>query len=219
MYLIAVLGFDERHVIRSLLRLGFKNVDVIYLVVPSGRITKQTEEAIKRITEVAKLANVSDVKVFEVDPLGFGSAVAKLRKLMIDLCSGGKDLVISLGGGMRVLIVETLVASLLVPKELSSHILIVVDLESGEGYIEVNISNILTISELKSDELQVLKYLLTKAPAGPTEISKTLGIPKTTVWKILKKLHAKGLVTKQYREYKAGDTGERLKELLIELLR
>jgi CRISPR locus-related DNA-binding protein len=219
MYLIAVLGFDERHVIRSLLRLGFKNVDVIYLVVPSGRITKQTEEAIKRITEVAKLANVSDVKVFEVDPLGFGSAVAKLRKLMIDLCSGGKDLVISLGGGMRVLIVETLVASLLVPKELSSHILVVVDLESGEGYIEVNISNILTISELKSDELQVLKYLLTKAPAGPTEISKTLGIPKTTVWKILKKLHAKGLVTKQYREYKASDTGERLKELLIELLR
>jgi len=219
MYLIAVLGFDERHVIRSLLRLGFKNVDVIYLVVPSGRITKQTEEAIKRITEVAKLANVSDVKVFEVDPLGFGSAVAKLRKLMIDLCSGGKDLVISLGGGMRVLIVETLVASLLVPKELSSHILIVVDLESGEGYIEVNISNILTISELKSDELQVLKYLLTKAPAGPTEISKILGIPKTTVWKILKKLHAKGLVTKQYREYKASDTGERLKELLIELLR
>jgi CRISPR-associated protein Csa3 len=219
MYLIAVLGFDERYVIRSLLRLGFKNVDVIYLVVPSGRITKQTEEAIKRITEVAKLANVSDVKVFEVDPLGFGSAVAKLRKLIMDLCSGGKDLVISLGGGMRVLIVETLVASLLVPKELSSHILIVVDLESGEGYIEVNISNILAISELKLDELQVLKYLLTKAPAGPTEISKILGIPKTTVWKILKKLHAKGLVTKQYREYKASDTGERLKELLIELLR
>jgi CRISPR locus-related DNA-binding protein len=219
MYLIAVLGFDERHVIRSLLRLGFKNVDVIYLVVPSGRITKQTEEAIKRITEVAKLANVSDVKVFEVDPLGFGSAVAKLRKLIMDLCSGGKDLVISLGGGMRVLIVETLVASLLVPKELSSHILIVVDLESGEGYIEVNISNILTISELKLDELQVLKYLLTKAPAGPTEISKTLGIPKTTVWKILKKLHTKELVTKQYREYKASDAGERLKELLIELLR
>ncbi|MCL7390328.1 MAG: CRISPR-associated CARF protein Csa3 [Thaumarchaeota archaeon] len=219
MYLIAVLGFDERHVIRSLLRLGFKNVDVIYLVVPSGRITKQTEEAIKRITEVAKLANVSDVKVFEVDPLGFGSAVAKLRKLIIDLCSGGKDLVISLGGGMRVLIVETLVASLLVPKELSSHILVVVDLESGEGYIEVNISSILTISELKLDELQVLKYLLTKAPAGPTEISKTLGIPKTTVWKILKKLHAKELVTKQYREYKASDTGGRLKELLMELLR
>jgi len=219
MYLIAVLGFDERHVIRSLLRLGFKNVDVIYLVVPSGRITKQTEEAIKRITEVAKLANVFDVKVFEVDPLGFGSAVAKLRKLIMDLCSGGKDLVISLGGGMRVLIVETLVASLLVPKELSSHILIVVDLESGEGYIEVNISNILTISELKLDELQVLKYLLTKAPAGPTEISKTLGIPKTTVWKILKKLHTKELVTKQYREYKASDAGERLKELLIELLR
>lgn len=219
MYLIAVLGFDERHVIRSLLRLGFKNVDVIYLVVPSGRITKQTEEAIKRITEVAKLANVSDVKVFEVDPLGFGSAVAKLRKLIMDLCSGGKDLVISLGGGMRVLIVETLVASLLVPKELSSHILIVVDLESGEGYIEVNISNILTISELKLDELQVLKYLLTKAPAGPTEISKTLGIPKTTVWKILKKLHTKELVTKQYREDKASDAGERLKELLIELLR
>jgi len=219
MYLIAVLGFDERHVIRSLLRLGFKNVDVIYLVVPSGRITRQTEEAIKRITEVAKLANVSDVKVFEVDPLGFGSAVAKLRKLIMDLCSGGKDLVISLGGGMRVLIVETLIASLLVPKELSSHILIVVDLESGEGYIEVNISNILAISELKLDELQVLKYLLTKAPAGPTEISKTLGIPKTTVWKILKKLHAKELVTKQYREYKASDAGERLKELLIELLR
>jgi len=219
MYLVAVLGFDERHVVRSLLRLGFKNVDVIYLVVPSGRVTKQTEEAIKRITEVAKLANVSNVEIFEVDPLEFGNAVAKLRKLLMDLCSGGKDLVISLGGGMRVLIIETLIASLLIPKELSSHISLVADLESSEGYIEVNIHNLLIISELRTDELQVLKYLLTKTSAGPTEISRSLQIPKTTVWKILKKLHNKGLVTKHNRDYKVSDIGEKVRDLITELLR
>lgn len=218
-YLIAALGFDERHVIKSLLRLGFKNVRGVYLIVPSSRTTKQSEDAIKRIREVAELAGVSVVEVFDVDPLEFEESVTKIRKLLMNLCAGGDEITISLGGGMRALVIETLIAALLVPRELSRGIKIVSDLETGEGFIEVQASDLMMISGLKADELLILSYILKKKVIGPTEISRDLNIPKTTAWKILNKLSSKGLLIKHGREYKLSDAGNRIALIASEIVK
>ncbi|MCS7109121.1 MAG: hypothetical protein RMH77_07165 [Sulfolobales archaeon] len=218
-YLIAVLGFDERHVIKSLLRLGFKNVNKIYLVIPSGRKTKQTDEAISRIREVSGLAGVTQVELFEVDPMDFGSTVSKLRRLLMDLSVGGEAITVSLGGGLRAMVIEVLIASLLVPPEVGGKINLVCDLETGEGFIEFSVLNILSISRLSYDELKVLSYLIEKDFVGPTIVSKDLDIPKTTAWKLLRKLYDKGYLIRRGREYKISDSGVKVGVIAKELVK
>lgn len=218
-YLIGVLGFDERHVIKSLLRIGFKNVNKIYLIVPSGRIVKQTEEAIKRIKEIAGLAGVDGIEIFEVDVLRFEESVAKLRKLLMNLCAGGDLVIISLGGGMRALVIETLIAALLIPIELSAYVRVVADLEGGDSYIEFNVSDVRMLAELNRDELTVLSYMGRRGPVGPTDISRDLGIPKTTAWKLLRKLSNKGFLLKHGREYVLSETGKKLSLMATEIIK
>lgn len=203
--------------IKSLLRLGFKNVRKVYLIVPSGRTTKQSEDAIKRIKEISGLAGVSAVEVFETDPLDFGGSVGSIRRLLMKLSAGREEVIVSLGGGIRALIIETLIASLLIPKELRDSIRIVSDLETGEGFIEMWASDILMVSELKFDELSTLSYLLKKGSVGPTDISKDLKIPKTTAWKILNKLSKRGLLNKLGREYKLSEIGKRIAPIASEI--
>lgn len=219
-YLVAVLGFDERHVIKSLLRLGFKNVRRVYLVVPYGRTGKQTEEAIKRIKEIAEMAGTGadGVKTLEVDPLNFSESVGKIRRLLMEMSAGCEEVVVSLGGGMRVLVLETLVASLLVPRELRGCVKIVSDLETGEGFVELWASDMLLASELKPDELLTLSYLLKRGSAGPTDVGRDLKMPKTTAWKILSRLSRRGLLTRLGREYRLSDVGVRVARVAAELV-
>ncbi|MEM1681092.1 MAG: helix-turn-helix domain-containing protein [Sulfolobales archaeon] len=221
-YLVAVLGFDERHVIKSLLRLGFKNVDGIYLVVPAGRITEQTRDAIKRIEEVAMLAGVdvnNQVKIVEVKPVDFGSTISELRRLLMNLSVGGEEITISVGGGFRAMVVEVLIAALLLPLEISRRVKLVCDLESGDGFIEFSVFDILSIYRLGYDELKVLSYLTRKEPAGPTQISREFSIPKTTAWKILKKLHKENYLVRDGREYKLSEIGRRIGVLASEIVK
>ena len=46
--LIASLGFDERHVIRNLLRIGFKGIKKIILLIPNWDINSRTKRAIDK---------------------------------------------------------------------------------------------------------------------------------------------------------------------------
>jgi len=218
-YLVAVLGFDERHVIKSILRIGFKNVIGLYLIVPSGRVVKQTEEAIRRIREIAGMAGVASVEVFEVDPLRFEEAVARLRSLLMKLCAGGVEVIVSLGGGMRALVVESLTASILLPRDMWRFLRIVSDLETGEGYVEFVLEDVMLINELRYEELMLINYVSERGSAGPTDISRDLSIPKTTAWKALNKLLGKGLLKKVGREYRLTDEGVRLSSIAREIVR
>jgi len=217
-YLVAVLGFDERHVIKSILRIGFKNVIGIYLIVPRGRVTKQTEDAIKRIKEIARMAGVNQVEIYEIDPLHFEESVAKLRSLLMRLCAGGEEVTVSLGGGIRAMVIEAIVAATLLPQNMRRYVRIVSDLETGEGYIEVVLADILLITELRYEELLIINYLKERGKAGPTDISRDLSIPKTTAWKLLNKLANKGVIEKEGREYKLTENGARLSKIAKQLL-
>ncbi|MEM1983567.1 MAG: CRISPR-associated CARF protein Csa3 [Sulfolobales archaeon] len=218
-YLIAVLGFDERHVIKSLLRLGFKNVNSVYLVVPSGRITRQTDDAVKRIKEVAGLAGVNRVELVEVEPVEFGSAVSKLRRLLMSLSVGEGFITVSLGGGMRAMVIEMLVATLLLPSDIGSRVNLVCDLETGEGFIELSVFDIISFTQLSYDELKVLSYFIMKGSVGPTQISKEFNIPKTTAWKLLKRLYEKGYLLKDGREYRLSENGKRVGVIASDMIK
>ena len=196
--IVAVLGFDERHVVRSILRLGFRNVDSIQLIVPDKQeMDRRTVEAINRIRKLANAAAVSRVETHKVDYEDFDKAVLQIADILASVTLGGSNTVLSLGGGMRVLVIEAYTAVLSMPEELRKYVKIVIDFETGEGYVEVK-PHIPSYRLLSKDEILILKEA-EKGEATPTEISKKLGIPKSSAWKKLAQMVKEGLLTKEAR--------------------
>jgi len=196
--IVAVLGFDERHVVRSILRLGFRNVDSIQLIVPDKQeMDRRTAEAINRIRKLANAAAVSRVETHKVDYEDFDKAVLQIADILASVTLGGSNTVLSLGGGMRVLVIEAYTAVLSMPEELRKYVKIVIDFETGEGYVEVK-PHIPSYRLLSKDEILILKEA-EKGEATPTKISKKLGIPKSSAWKKLAQMVKEGLLTKEAR--------------------
>ncbi len=214
-FIVAALGFDVRHVIRSILRVGFRNVLGIYLIIPSGDTAPPTMRAIDEIKKIAELANVQRIEIVAIDPLNLEESLMRIRKLLMDLSAGGNEIIISLGGGMRSLIIEILLSSITLPRDLLDNIRIVSDLESRDGYIEFVLADILAINELSNDLMRLIKYLGDKKETGPTEIAEELGIPKTTAWKMLNKLAALKFIEKTSKgHYRLTQKGERINRLI-----
>ena len=196
--IVAVLGFDERHVVRSILRLGFRNVDSIQLIVPDKQeMDRRTAEAINRIRKLANAAAVSRVETHKVDYEDFDKAVLQIADILASVTLGGSNTVLSLGGGMRVLVIEAYTAVLSMPEELRKYVKIVIDFETGERYVEVK-PHIPSYRLLSKDEILILKEA-EKGEATPTKISKKLGIPKSSAWKKLAQMVKEGLLTKEAR--------------------
>jgi len=196
--IVAVLGFDERHVVRSILRLGFRNVDSIQLIVPDKQeMDRRTVEAINRIRKLANAAAVSRGETHKVDYEDFDKAVLQIADILASVTLGGSNTVLSLGGGMRVLVIEAYTAVLSMPEELRKYVKIVIDFETGERYVEVK-PHIPSYRLLSKDEILILKEA-EKGEATPTKISKKLGIPKSSAWKKLAQMVKEGLLTKEAR--------------------
>lgn len=128
----------------------------------------------------------------------------------MSLSVGEGFITVSLGGGMRAMVIEMLVATLLLPSDIGSRVNLVCDLETGEGFIELSVFDIISFTQLSYDELKVLSYFIMKGSVGPTQISKEFNIPKTTAWKLLKRLYEKGYLLKDGREYRLSENGKRV---------
>lgn len=195
--IVAVMGFDERHVLKSLLRLGFRNVNEVHLITPAGRKDPRAEDAISRIRHVAEAAGVQQLKIHDIEYTDYRRAVFKIASILRSL-SIKDDVLISLGGGMRVLVIETLIASLSLPEELKRTIKVTVDSEAGPEYIEFK-PEIPKIPALTEEKLAILKETRMKGKITVKEVSTILSIPVSTAWKILNELLKAGCMAKEKR--------------------
>lgn len=205
-----MLGFDERHVIKSILRLGFRNVDSIHLIVPAGIVDKRTREAIKRIESLADAAGVARVVVHEINHTDFDEAALRVASILSAASEGGSETILSLGGGLRALVLEAYAAALSLPDEVRRHVKVVVDLETGEGYVEPSTAPP-KYRPLSDTELRILSKASEAGAVRPTEASKALRIPKSTAWKLLNNLVKEGLLEKKDRgSYSLTNWGQKL---------
>ena len=195
--IVAVLGFDERHVIKSILRLGFRNVDSVHLILPKKNEDRRAEEAVRRIKGLAEAAGVKNVKEYGIDYNDFDSAVLQIADLLASVTSGGYDTILSLGGGMRILVVEAYMAALSLPRKLRKYIKVAIDFETGEGFVEIE-PHTVSYRYLSDDEIEILEEA-EEGRATPARISKKLGIPKSTAWKRLSQMVEEGLLKKEKR--------------------
>jgi len=196
--LALTLGFDEKFAIRAFLRAGlsFGDKAVIFLAEPLD------ERAVKawRIVEdiVSKYFSGVNVETVKVNVSEFYSAVSTIAEKLKEASEGVNEIVVNLSGGMRILILEVLVATHL----LGLKATVEVEFENFLGLAKFPLELLRTVLEVK--EKLILKYIVAKGQTTITNISKDLRISKTTAhrktWKLAKqgllKMERKGRIVK-----------------------
>jgi len=196
---LASLGFDERPILKAILRHYSEVIKGIKLIVPLSNGDSRVEGAIIRLRELTLKLLDLEPTVMYINPL---EVIDSIRKIKIELnkaLEGDKVLVV-LGGGMRGVVIECLAATLLLPSELKRKVQIEVDLEFKEAHVSINADD-LTYIQLNPFELSVLLEISKQGnQASIVNITTALGLPKSTTWKILKRLEKQGLLKRYQKE-------------------
>ncbi len=211
--LVATLGFDERHVIRSIISMGMGGIEEIILLVPDWGLEERTVKAIEEIRRIAELAGIasSRIRVEKIKVEDFWRAVSRTIELLREeYMKGASEIILSLGGGLRILVLETYTAVMLIEESIRKRIKIRIDIETkGEGTI-IDGDEIPLCIELTPTERIVLREIVDKRITTLKQLTQTLEIPRSTIWKTLDKLLKKKLLIKQDKQYIPTKTAETL---------
>ena len=212
-YIIAPLGFDIRPVIRAMMDSGFADLKGVYLIVPKGEKDQRVETALSEVKKVAQLGGLNELKKVEVDYSDFFQAILSIRKLIDSISISGEKIIVSLGGGMRVLVTEVLIACIIANEAQRKMLEVFIYPESGEGTrVSFVVQDVITISNLHEEEFRLLNVIKEMRYGSITSISERLKIPKSTAWKRINKLVEMGLVREERRKYVLTELGERVVE-------
>jgi CRISPR-associated protein Csa3 len=198
MLMIATLGFDEKFIIRELLRRGVdENTKVILLSSGEDQRTENAYNAIKELSKTIPFqTEFKNVNIKE--PY---LSISDLRK-MIKSYTGDK-IVFNISGGQRILIFYLLCAitSLGQKGEIVIH--------SEDSSFTVNLpTNIMFQMNLDDVDNAILDLISKKTKIRASELSKLLNMPQVTVWRRIKRLQELGLVDYKSREYYLTEIGQ-----------
>lgn len=132
---IVVLGFDITHAVTTLVNFRPKEVEVITAVV-DGRLDQRSLVAYNSFEQTAIALGVRCKRV-DVDVLDFRKAVEFIRDVMVRCVSSEPSVVLDLGGGMRLLVIEVFTALLSLPKSLRKYFKVLLYVEGQNRYIEL----------------------------------------------------------------------------------
>lgn len=186
--LIFTLGFDEKFQIRSIIRHGVKESARIIVIIaePMDERVKAAKERLKKFV-LDYIPNSEFIEV-TINPINFIESVSKLFETFSNLT--GEEIIVNLSGGMRALIIETLIGLILSEKKAKIEI----ELENFQGTIQFD-SRILRSIELEKDDIEILNAV--RHVKKLIEIVEWVNKPKTTVYRRLEELVEKGLLNKK----------------------
>lgn len=205
--IIGVLGFDEKFLVRCALRATSSHqVRRIVVLVPKpvddySRI--RSEDAWNRVVRVLREYAGIPLERVEVDPTDFWSIISMIRDMIQEMLRKGR-VIVCFSGGMRVLGTALVVAALTVPGAWEQPAVeVCVEHETHTGHTRFTPPQALAPLKLEPKEYHVLKTLQELGEAGPALIAKETGIPKATVWRILRKLEQNNIIQRtQEGKYK-----------------
>ncbi|MBS7287540.1 MAG: CRISPR locus-related DNA-binding protein [Candidatus Freyarchaeota archaeon] len=202
MIIVASLGFEEKFILRAIMRRGLKEGDKIVVIMPEGGDTRG-ERALQVISDVVLKLSDGTVEVVkhQVNVRDFYGAVSSIRNLLRELSLEGR-LVVNLSGGIRLLIIETLAAVLSL------------GLQDAEIEIETEDSStvaVIPVRALYPLELELVEKQILQQAAEKGEIRlkdlEGLKLPKATLWRKLARLTQQGLLEKTNDKYRVSDLG------------
>jgi len=158
---LILLGFDITHAVLTLSNYKPSRAVAVVAMV-DGRIDPRASIAYSSFSQVAVAMGVNISRI-EIEVSDIYGAVAKLRGVMKEL-STDLPLVIDLGGGMRILVIEALLAYFSLPDNIRKRIKLVVYFEGTNRSVELSAEDIVEIMipkriALKPVEKEILEIL------------------------------------------------------------
>jgi len=204
--LIASFGFDEKFVVRAILRHGIGANDEIVLV--TGRPEPRAEKAYET---VKRLADSADARVY-LKQLGdaiydFKSLIRETKKILREAIEKHERVTLLLSGGMRVIVLGLYTALLLLPKSLRERVRVELDTEDVYRLVEIprSIINIFEVPELGAKK-ELLAVIAREPGLTIEELARRLNKDESTVRRQLQALLALGLVRVEGRPQRAYPT-------------
>jgi CRISPR-associated protein Csa3 len=187
MIITYTFGFDERFAFRSLLRRGLGGSDKVAVLVPSNRPDEKSENALSSLDNfVKRYVNGEGVMRYEIEIDDFYVAVTIIAGLFRSWAE--RPIILNLSGGMRLLIVETLVAAVYC----GIPIKVEMETEDGKTFTEFETPDLLPV-RLDELDIEILKTL-SNVKLTLKFLAEALQVAKPTAWRRVKKLQELGLV-------------------------
>ncbi|MGC8615278.1 MAG: CRISPR-associated CARF protein Csa3 [Thermoprotei archaeon] len=202
MIIVISLGFNENTPLRYTIRKGLKETDTILIAYP--RQSKEDERALRARQALIKIITsiYHEIKIIEfpVNVQDFYCAVMELGQKIAEIRE--RDIYVNLSGGMRALIAEILSALELF--RINSEVTI--SLEDGTGEITFRSTDFLP-KTLDKVMLQIISEVHS-GHGSIVNISNSLGVPKSTIWRKAVDLEKMGILLKEGKKYSLTYVGE-----------
>ena len=190
--LVATVGFDEKFVLRAIMRRA-DTLSRVYLVTATpveeraARAVKLVEDFVNRVLKGP--GREVRLDVIEVDLRDFFGVVAELRRKCFEEGKTADTYVVSLSGGMRALVLAVLAAFVISGRAGEVE----VELENFSGVVRFSPELFRGVS-LGDYDRRVVKSLAQRGKATYRELLADTGLPRATLFRTLKNLRLRGLI-------------------------
>ncbi|MGB9730143.1 MAG: CRISPR-associated CARF protein Csa3 [Thermoprotei archaeon] len=202
--IIATIGFEEKFTVRMITRHGLDKGDKVLLL--TGPPTEKSTIAINLVREFITKYYSKDVTLLvrEIPVHNFYDAVHIIKQNIMNEAKGVTNIVVNLSGGMRILIIETLLALTVLSVK---NITVEIETEDSSTIITIPTEFISMKLPIRKRHIEILQILAqAQEPITIKTIAEELKIDDSTIRRHLLKLRKMRLV-----EVKKG------KPLLIQL--
>ena len=201
MNVITALGFDISHTLLVITKSGVKPSKIVVLFgIIRGESDQRAETAFTMLKQFATMMGIAIERV-DIEVTRVSEAVEKIIRILEE----NTPALLDLGGGLRLLVIEALLAYTMLSPSKASNIALYTALEGRNELVNIDIASIkkkLAASRVLSDiHKAVLKIVEEKGVATPREAldnirERGVTITKQRLAKILTKLANLGLIEK-----------------------
>lgn len=204
---LTLLGFDVMHVLLTLTSYNPSKVVALISRI-NGTVDRRSLVAYSLIGQVATSTGI-EISRYEIDVKQYDKAVVEIKELIKELITK-PPLIIDLSGGMRLLVVETLLAYISLPDEDKKNIRLVIFMEGTNQNIELHYDAVreillgkksIVLTDIKRKILDSMEYAREYSLSEVHRIVKEQGfnVTKQYVHKVLKDLVSEGLIIRTDR--------------------
>jgi CRISPR locus-related DNA-binding protein len=183
--IFATLGFDEKFIIRDILRRGIKEESKLLIFTSSEDSRVEKAFMTLKTTFISIPLKIEKYRINIENPF---SAISEIRNIILENIKGHSEIVFNLSGGQRILL--SYIFSIIASEKLNCEIVMI----SEDSSFQVSLpSKIFFAKQIDPLSLEIVKMLKEK-PLKVGEILEKLGGGRTTVWRKLKLLTKEGII-------------------------
>jgi len=203
MLYVFTIGFDEKFIVRSLVRNPVRKNDRVLVVLTQGyEKNDRVINALKSVKGI--LHNIipeENFKIVVITPQDeTGKSIGKIRQEIEKALTNERRILACLSGGMRPVIVMILLALLTIK---NAEIKIESEFENFDGHIEASLNAL--IAPVKDRWIKILRAIY--YGKSVRKAAKELGIAPATVSRELKEMEAYSLVMEEEKRYRITEGG------------